>query len=362
MKIFILGLGVGDISLMSKKSYEMLVFNKFPIYLRTRKHPTVAILAKEGMKYQSLDSFYNEDKFEQVYKKISRFIIDKVQEEKNIVYAVPGNPSTAEKTTAYIINLAKEKDIEVEIIGSTGYIESIAEKLMEMEGIDISQGTIITDTTTLKESDINPNYNIMISQVYDKFVASELKIKLLNIYDDETDVIIIQGVGSETTFIKKNKLYELDYKENVFDHLTTVFVPKSEKKRYYDLYDLIIQVERLRADDGCPWDRKQTFDDMKKHIYEETMEVISAIENKDIENLIEELGDLLFQIVFLASLSKEKYDVNFFEITDGIYRKMVNSHPHIYENMDIAGLDINDLWEQIKSKERVEKQKNLKKH
>ena len=121
----------------------------------------------------------------------------------------------------------------------------------------------------------------------------------------------------------------------------------------YTLEDLRNILRILRSDEGCPWDRKQTFETMVSCVLEEAGEVTEAVRNQDTENLCEELGDLLFQVVFYCQMAEEQGLFAFEDAVDGISRKMVRRHPKIF------GADGNegDLWERIK---RAEKAKNHK--
>ncbi|PPR76828.1 MAG: Nucleoside triphosphate pyrophosphohydrolase [Alphaproteobacteria bacterium MarineAlpha2_Bin1] len=105
---------------------------------------------------------------------------------------------------------------------------------------------------------------------------------------------------------------------------------------------------------GCDWDKNQTFDSLIDYTIEETYEVIDAIRSKKIKNIIEELGDLLFQIVFYAQIANEKNMFNFFDVVRSINEKMIRRHPHIFnsneKNLSIE--EINQKWEEIKNIEK----------
>ena len=104
-------------------------------------------------------------------------------------------------------------------------------------------------------------------------------------------------------------------------------------------------VNTLRSENGCPWDRAQTSESMKKYIIEEAYETVQAINDNDKKELCEELGDLLFQVVFQAQIAKEKglFDIN--DVIDGICSKMINRHPHAvsYTHLDVYKRQISCL-------------------
>ena len=127
-------------------------------------------------------------------------------------------------------------------------------------------------------------------------------------------------------------------------------------KDVYTFSDFVDIVACLRAPDGCVWDRAQTHETLKQYLSEESQEVLDAIDNKDDENLCEELGDLLLQIVLNAQIGAEDGTFTIDDVIQGISEKMVRRHPWVFGDMEIESIDENvSLWEQIKQKEKAEK-------
>ena len=117
----------------------------------------------------------------------------------------------------------------------------------------------------------------------------------------------------------------------------------------YTFEDLKEIGKKLRAEDGCPWDRVQTHESMKRYLVEECAEVLEAIDNKDAENLCEELGDVLYQIMIHSEIEKEKGEFDIDDVVDGICRKMVRRHPRVFGGEDgKKALS----WEEIKALEK----------
>ena len=115
--------------------------------------------------------------------------------------------------------------------------------------------------------------------------------------------------------------------------------------------ELIKIVKKLRAPDGCEWDREQTHESLIPYLLEETHEVIESIENKDFKSLKEELGDLLLHVIFQADLADEDNKFSVEEILDGINKKLINRHPHIFlDSLDNASKQ--GSWEATKKKEK----------
>ena len=125
----------------------------------------------------------------------------------------------------------------------------------------------------------------------------------------------------------------------------------------YTFEDLKQIMKTLRAENGCPWDRAQDHETLKKHLVEECAEVLEAIDNHDTENLCEELGDVLFQVIFHSEIEEEQNTFTIDDVVNGICEKMIRRHPRIFggEIPDVE--DEKDLWEAIKKQERETKQR-----
>ena len=131
---------------------------------------------------------------------------------------------------------------------------------------------------------------------------------------------------------------------------------KSLNDTQKELEKLIALIKKLRAPDGCPWDRKQKQEDIGKYILEESYEVIESLETNDQHGLQEELGDLLFQILFLAEMGEESGTFTLNSIMTGIREKMIRRHPHIFGNTKVKSVEeVKENWQQIKKKERLAK-------
>ncbi|MGC8917045.1 MAG: nucleoside triphosphate pyrophosphohydrolase [Thermoanaerobaculum sp.] len=110
---------------------------------------------------------------------------------------------------------------------------------------------------------------------------------------------------------------------------------------------------RLRAPDGCPWDREQTLESLRAYIVEEAYEVVDAMTSADRDALAEELGDLLFQVVFVAQLAEEKGWFDVLKVCELIHAKMVARHPHVFGDLRLAtAREVVDNWEKLKKSEK----------
>ncbi len=348
-KLKIVGLGPGDYSLISYGALEALREDK-KIYLRTKKHPIVEKLEEE-IEYTSLDYFYEqEENFEDVYYNISKFIVDEALKE-DIVYAVPGHPRVAEKTVSTIESLAKEVGLEVETIASMSFVDAMFNYL----AIDPAEGFKLLDVFEMENAYIDTNTSMIITQVYDLFIASNLKLKLMEYYDYDQEVCIVNAAGVKNLESKKTVLLcELDRPDNHFDYLSSIYIPKSSKKMYNSVKDLEDIMIKLRGENGCDWDKKQTHQTLKKYLIEESYELINAIDNDDIDEMIEELGDVLLQIIFHCQIGYEEGYFDLKEVVNGICTKLINRHPHVFNDVDLDMSKFEKTWEDIKQEEKNE--------
>lgn len=125
------------------------------------------------------------------------------------------------------------------------------------------------------------------------------------------------------------------------------------EKEKYDVMDLVRIVTLLRRPGGCPWDREQTHESIRKNLIEETYEVIEAIDKKDLKLLREELGDLLLQVVFHAEMEAEAGHFTFDDVAGDICRKLIHRHPHVFGEVRAENSDrVLENWEAIKNEEK----------
>ena len=126
-----------------------------------------------------------------------------------------------------------------------------------------------------------------------------------------------------------------------------------EQKDKYSVADLLRIMEILRAPDGCMWDRAQDHHSIRQNFIEETYEVCEAIDDEDTEHLKEELGDVLLQVVFHAQMEKEKGVFDMDDVADGICKKLIFRHPHIFGNVEVASSEeVLRNWDDLKRKEK----------
>ncbi|MCX6985576.1 MAG: nucleoside triphosphate pyrophosphohydrolase, partial [Lentisphaerae bacterium] len=133
------------------------------------------------------------------------------------------------------------------------------------------------------------------------------------------------------------------------------------KIQIHSIDRLISVMEKLRSENGCPWDREQTHSSLKKHLMEECAELMDAIDDKDPEGICEELGDLLMHIVFHSRIAEENKSFTFEDVSRGITEKMIRRHPHVFgEGKAENSGEVIEMWEVIKKQEKKERNRERK--
>ncbi len=346
--LYIVGLGPGDPDQLTLGALKVLEAG-YPVFLRTAVHPVVPFLEQRGIKMESFDALYeSKAAFEDVYKAIVASVMRLASQNTDVVYAVPGNPLFGEATVTGLMAACQKQKMAYHMTGGVSFIDVAMDEL----GIDAVEGLKIIDAYEIKTQKPDKNCANIITQVHSRHIASEVKLALADAYGDETQVtLIINGGIPGKQQIIELPLYAID-RESGINHLTSLYIPKQPG----DMRDgdkLIDIMETLRAPGGCPWDREQTHETLKPYLLEETYEVIDAIETGDIDNLIEELGDLLFQIVFHAELGREDGLFSLYDVFEGINKKMVSRHPHVFAEVQAETPEaVVTNWEAIKQKEK----------
>ncbi|WP_353094420.1 nucleoside triphosphate pyrophosphohydrolase [Tissierella praeacuta] len=323
-KIYIIGLGPGDINSLTLGAVERINSGD-KNFLRTEKHPTVNYFIDKNIPYKSYDFLYDsEDSFDRVYEKIVDDLIEESNGNSSINYFVPGHPLIAEKT----VEILTSQDIDIEIISGMSFIEP----MIELIGRDPINGLKLVDGEEFNNLMVNINIDMIITQVYNFRILSEVKIVLSEIYGDEHEIYLVHNAGVKG-YEKKYSIpvYELDRVQEV-GPLTSIYVPKIDKnhKKVFDFNDLLDIMRILRSENGCPWDMEQTHESIRQSVIEEAYEVVDAIDKNHVDGLIEELGDLLLQVIFHSQIGFDEGEFTIYDITSALGNKLIYRHPHVF--------------------------------
>jgi tetrapyrrole methylase family protein/MazG family protein len=353
MAITIVGLGPGDAKHVTREAWDVLA-KATEVYLRTRKHPTVSALP-HGLTLHSFDHLYEgAEGFEQVYTAIAAEVLALGRRPQGVVYAVPGHPLVGEASVGRILDAAPEADLPVRIVAGLSFVEPVLTVL----GVDALSGLQLVDATELAmmhHPPLNPDIPALIAQLYSPALAADLKLTLMNQYPPDHPVVLVESAGTRGERAVTLPLYELDRQPDVA-HLTTLYVPALPELGSFEGFQGTIA--RLRAPDGCPWDREQTHLSLRSTLLEETYEALEALDEEDVDALCEELGDLLLQILMHAQIAVESGEFSMADVIAAIDAKIKRRHPHVWGELTVSeAKDVLPLWEALKAQERREKER-----
>lgn len=333
MSVNIIGLGLkdGDVSLSGYKK----ILSSDKVFLKSGKLFAAKFLKKEKIPFETFDNLFESlEDFDDVYREIAK-TLESVSGE--ICYLTDGS-GASDKTASFL-----EKPYELfpasekcsRIVKSGNYSVISAYDLIS------------------KKNNVAPLADFMyVFDVDNKFVASDVKLALADVFGDEAEVLFLDGKkGVEMP------LYEIDGQKK-YDYNCGVLVENKDflHKTRFTFNDLLDIVTALRAPDGCPWDRAATHESIRMNVIEEAYEVAEAIDRESPEMLVEETGDLMLQTVLHAEIAKGdgEYDIN--DVTTELCQKLIDRHTHVFGKDKVnSAADALKLWDNNKQKLKGEK-------
>jgi len=350
--VVVVGLGPAGADLLTTATVEAIAGARHR-YLRTSRHPAAAAVPEAT----SFDSLYDAaDTFEQVYAGIVDALVEAANEHGAVLYAVPGSPLVAERTVELL--LADDR-VHVRLVPALSFLDLAWAAL----GVDpVAAGVRIVDGRRFAVEAAGERGPLLVAQCDTRQVLSDVKLAV----EDGADlaVTVLQRLGLPDQSVTTVAWAALD-RDVTPDHLTSLYLPAAAPPvaREVARFDELVRTLRER----CPWDREQTHRSLTRHLLEETYEVLEAIEalpvpgeddpdapaGEGFEHLEEELGDLLFQVVFHAVLAAEEGHFTLADVARGIHDKLVHRHPHVFAGVEAATpAQVVTNWEQIKRDEK----------
>lgn len=367
--ITILGLGPGNIEDLTVQACVILTQaaqTQQTVYFRTTIHPTVDALQRELPQLQlaSFDSLYEESNdWSTLYARIAEEVCE-LAARQAVVYAVPGHPLIGESSVQLVLQQAKERGLRVAVVAGLSFIEPVC-TLLELDPFDA--GLQIIDATELAAlapdevaGRIVPTRPLLVVQVYNRRLASAVKLSLSECYPDEWAVTLVRAAGIQLDGNESSEmtshmpLYDLD-RNNFANHLSTLYVPAVDPLTAVRVPETLRYITmRLRRDpDGCPWDREQTHQSLARYALEEAYEVVEAIEEHNMEHLSEELGDLLLQVYLHAEVARQAGEFSLGDVCEHINAKLIRRHPHVFSTVEVSNAgQVVQNWEAIKKQEK----------
>jgi tetrapyrrole methylase family protein / MazG family protein len=227
---------------------------------------------------------------------------------------------------------------------------TLVAKNFDVLEMDPPSKLILLEAETLASAHVPPyppDMPALLIDVDSPELALQIKNVLLTTYPKEH---VIYGVENG----KRSEERLLDFGQGEFSDGFSVYIPALGEGTSFESFAEI--VAHLRAPNGCPWDREQTHESLRKHLLEESYEAISAIDSGDFADMREEFGDLLLQVVLQSQIANEEGQFNINQVIHGIHSKIVRRHPHVFGDLELDGVQgVLANWEKLKEKERGEK-------
>ena len=337
--ITVIGLGNerGDLTKRGEEAILQAAKAGAKIAVRTAKTRSYQSVVDLGVEHVCLDYVYEKSRnFKTLTKNLASAVLALGE---NTVYLVDGAPSEDTSVKA----LMKSKRGKVKVIDGVSKITSIA-SVANFGGCSFSA----VSAYELLENAGELSLPLIVYDIDDQALASDCKLVLGDLFGEETRARFVSQAGA-----KNIAIFELD-RQTTYDYTSAIAIEKInllEKKRF-TLNNLKEILLRLRAPDGCPWDRVQTSESIKMSAIEEAYELVDAIDQKDDEKILEETGDLLLQVMFHAVLKEETGAFNVNDVLSGICEKLISRHTHVFgtdgatdENAALSVWDKNKMTE-----------------
>ncbi len=346
-RVVIVGLGPGGRDHVTRATEREIAVDRRR-FVRTVQHPTADLV--DGT---SFDDLYDRaDEFGGVYDEIRDRLVAAALADGEVLYAVPGSPLVLEHTVAL---LRSDRRIRCEIHPAMSFLDLVWARL----GLDpVDAGVRLVDGHRFATEAAGASGPLLVAHTHADWVLSDIKLSVddADIDVDDTEVTLLCALGTDQERIVTTTWAEMDRAVDA-DHLTSLYVPHlhtSPGAGYIRFHEL---ARTLR--ERCPWDVEQTHQSLRRYLVEETFEVVDAIDALDPDDtatdeaLAEELGDLLYQIEFHATIAEQEGRFTIADVTQGIHDKLVRRHPHVFGDVDTddpARIAAN--WEAIKRAEK----------
>ncbi len=345
-RVTIVGLGPAGSDLVNQASLDAIATHgPARTIVRTHRHPAASLVAAAP----GCDDLYDaRDSFDEVYGAIVERVVAAALDHGEVCYVVPGSPLVLERT---VERLRADGRIDTVIVPSMSFLDVAWARL----GVDPVEARVtLVDGHAFATAAAGLAGPLLVAHCHNQRVLSD--IKLATDEPADTPVVILQGLGLPGERIVHTTWCELDRAVEA-DHLTSVYVPSLREPVAAAFARFEQQIAHLRT--RCPWDAEQTHQSLRRHLLEETYEVLEAIDRLEHDAdegygmLEEELGDLLFQVFFHAVIATENGRFTASDVARGIHDKLRHRHPHVFGDVEVADADeVVANWEQIKKAEK----------
>jgi len=268
---------------------------------------------------------------------------------EGVVFAVPGHPLVGNATAAALLDACRQEGLPCRVVAGVSLLDAACEAL----GIDaVAVGVQLVDP---REARPDPGRPALVTPLPAASLLPVLRDKLLDLYPPDHAVVVVSTAVSP---LRPHELPLGDLGEAALpDGPGCLYLPALPPERNFRTFGgLEGIVHRLRGPGGCPWDRAQTHESLRRFLLEEAYETLAALDEGDPAKLREELGDLLLQILLHTEIAIESGEFRLADVVEGIGRKLVRRHPHVFGDVKVETPEqVVDNWEAIKRDERDER-------
>ena len=351
--VTVVGLGPGPVGLVTQETIEA-ISSSTTRFVRTTRHPSATLV---GSAVSFDDEYERHDTFAEVYAAIAARVADAALKNGSALYAVPGSPGVLEDG---VRRLLADERLEVRVLSAVSFLD-LAWLRLGIDPVDV--GVRLVDAHRFAESAANSAGPFLVAQCHADWVLSEIKLAHESARGDER-VTVLHHLGLADERVLDTTWDDLDRLERshglVVDHLTSLYVPQLAEPVAGEMARLHALARTLR--EQCPWDREQTHASLVRYLIEETYEVVDALNALDEDDpstdeaLIEELGDLLYQIEFHTTIAEQQGRFSLADVARTTHEKLVRRHPHVFGDVQATNAgDVVTTWDEIKRAERAAK-------
>lgn len=342
--ITVLSVSTGDASLLTLGAVQAME-SAGTLVLRTCRHPLVHWLDQRGIPFETLDPLYDQSEDFDAFNRAAAEKLVSLAHDRDVLYAVPDVT-----TDATVSVLRAFPGVLLIVLPGVSHVD----RCLALLDQPVPSGLRRYTAEVFRTARISPEESLLLCELHSRECAGECKLRLSSLLPDEHPVTFFTGSESGGLLKTEIPLYELD-RQPGYDHLTACYVPAAplEKRKRFDMDDLVTVMKRLRSPNGCPWDKEQTHESLLTNLLEESYEFIGAVRDGDIDHMYDELGDVLLQVVFHAEIARQHGDFDITDVTTAISQKMIERHPHIFGNVKADTAEqVLDNWEAIKRSQR----------
>ncbi len=313
--------------------------NGLPLFLQTEKHPSAKVLLDLHLAYIAMDDLFDSS---EDFDALNAAVAKRLCNAGDCVYLATGSIQNSQLPAIRLEAQARKIRVDVLPHLSTGAVAfPEREPAFAISAHDLPE-------------QIDPEQSYVVEEIDSRMIAGEVKLFLSEFFPDESPATLA-SIGTDGVYGSYDiKLCELD-RQNHYDATTILYVCRTdyETRTQHGFDDVMRIVRRLRAPNGCPWDREQTHQSLKNALLEESYELIDAIDEDDDAHICEEMGDVLLQFALHAAIAEEQSAFTARDACTDLVEKLIYRHPHVFGDIRVSGSDeVLKNWDALKMSQR----------